>query len=105
MENNISLLIIYTGGTIGMIPNEKTGALEPFNFENLYNQLPTLKRYPYQIDFYSFDPLIDSSDVTPEFWIKIVDVIEQRYEHYDGFIILHGTDTMAYTASALSLML
>ncbi len=105
MENNISLLIIYTGGTIGMIPNEKTGALEPFNFDNLYNQLPTLKRYPYQIDFYSFDPLIDSSDVTPEFWIKIVDVIEQRYEHYDGFIILHGTDTMAYTASALSFML
>lgn len=105
MENNVPLLVIYTGGTIGMIPNEKTGALEPFDFEHLYAQLPILKRYQYPIDFYSFDPLIDSSDVTPEFWSKIARVIEERYEQYDGFIILHGTDTMAYTASALSFML
>ena len=105
MEEDVSLLVIYTGGTIGMIVNSTTGALEPFNFENLYNQLPMLQNYKYNIDFHSFDPLIDSSDVTPEFWCNLAQVIEKHYEKYDGFIILHGTDTMAYSASALSFML
>ena len=104
MENNISLLVIYTGGTIGMIANDKTGALVPFNFDHLYTQLPVLKRYEFQIDYYSFDPLIDSSDMAPDYWCKIARIVEERYEQYDGFIILHGTDTMAYTASALSFM-
>lgn len=105
MNTNTSILVIYTGGTIGMIKDEATNALVPFNFEHLYSQIPVLKRYPFQIDFHSFDPIIDSSDMTPDFWIKLAHVIEDNYENYDGFVVLHGTDTMAYTASVLSFML
>ncbi|MDL2240125.1 asparaginase [Bacteroidales bacterium OttesenSCG-928-K22] len=104
-KTDISVLVIYTGGTIGMMKNEKTGALEPFNFENLYKHIPVLERYPFNIDFYSFDPLIDSSDMNPDFWKELAKVIEQNYEAYEGFVVLHGTDTMSYTASALSFML
>lgn len=104
-EHNPSLLVIYTGGTIGMIQNPATGALSPFNFNDIYEQMPVLKGFGYQIDFHSFEPLVDSSNMKPAFWIKLAHLIEEKYEVYDGFVVLHGSDTMAYTASALSFML
>ncbi len=98
-------MLIYTGGTIGMRKDPVTGALEPFNFDQLMNNVPELKHYNMFINSYQFDPPIDSSDITPEHWTKLVKIIEYNYECYDGFVILHGTDTMSYTASALSFML
>ncbi|HPG32269.1 MAG: type I asparaginase [Lentimicrobiaceae bacterium] len=103
MDKNI--LVIYTGGTIGMIKDPKTGALAPFNFDALYKHIPVLENFNCRIDSYCFDPLIDSSNMKPAFWIKLAEVIERNYEKYDGFVVLHGTDTMAYTASVLSFML
>ncbi len=100
-----SVLLIYTGGTIGMIENPETGALENFNFDHLLKHLPELKRFNYRIPTYQFTPPIDSSDMEPALWAKIVKIIHDNYEAFDGFVILHGTDTMAYTASALSFML
>jgi len=107
MQNNedISILVLYTGGTIGMMQDPKSGALIPFDFGNIYTHLPVLRNFGYQIDFYSFDPLIDSSNMSPDFWVRLATKIGKEYEHYDGFIVLHGSDTMAYTASALSFML
>ena len=100
-----SILLIYTGGTIGMIENPETGALESFNFEQLQKHVPELKRFDFKIDSYQFDPPIDSSDMDPEAWERLVKIISDNYTNYTGFVILHGTDTMAYTASALSFML
>lgn len=105
MEDQISLLIIYTGGTIGMIKDPKTGSLRPFNFDGVYDQIPELKRFHYHLEFHCFDPLIDSSDMHPGHWVQLAEVIEKNYEAFDGFVVLHGSDTMAYTASALSFML
>ncbi|MDR2011054.1 MAG: asparaginase [Bacteroidales bacterium] len=99
-----NILIIYTGGTIGMIKSE-SGVLLPFNFENLLNYIPLLKNFPANIHSYSFDTPIDSSDANPDFWVKLVKIISENYDNYDGFVILHGSDTMAFTASALSFML
>lgn len=104
-KNKPAVLLIYTGGTIGMIENPETGALESFKFDELLKQVPELKRFNFQIDTYSFQPAIDSSDMEPALWVKIIKIIVEQYERYDGFVILHGTDTMAYTASALSFML
>jgi L-asparaginase len=103
--NDTSILIIYTGGTIGMIKDQQTGVLRPFDFSHLYNYIPALKNFNYRLEFVSFDPLIDSSNISCEHWIKMVEIIEENYENYDGFVILHGSDTMAHTASALSFML
>ena len=100
-----SILLIYTGGTIGMIENPETGALENFNFDHLLKHVPELKRFNYRISSYQFDPPIDSSDMEPSLWAKIVEIINSNYTNFDGFVILHGTDTMSYTASALSFML
>ncbi|WP_407654975.1 asparaginase [Bacteroides graminisolvens] len=100
-----SVLLIYTGGTIGMIENPETGALENFNFDHLMKHVPELKRFNYRISSYQFDPPIDSSDMEPSYWAKLVKIINYNYDYFDGFVILHGTDTMAYTASALSFML
>lgn len=100
-----SVLLIYTGGTIGMIENAETGTLENFNFEQLQKHVPELQRFSFGIDTYQFDPPMDSSDMDPDAWRKLVQIISDNYEQYTGFIILHGTDTMAYTASALSFML
>lgn len=100
-----SILILYTGGTIGMMADPKTGSLVPFDFGNIYVHLPVLRNLDYLIDFFSFDNLIDSSNMTPEFWISLTEKIEENYENYDGFVVLHGSDTMAYSASALSFML
>ena len=99
------ILLIYTGGTIGMKRNPKTGALEPFDFEQLLQNVPELKQFDIQIDAYQFDPPIDSSDMSPARWTDLSHCIADRYDDYDGFVVLHGTDTMAYTASALSYML
>lgn len=100
-----SVLLIYTGGTIGMIANPETGALENFNFAHLLKHVPELKRFNYRISSHPFDPPIDSSDMEPLHWARLAGIIAEHYEMYDGFVILHGTDTMAYTASALSFML
>lgn len=100
-----SVLLIYTGGTIGMGKNHNTGALEPLDFNMLLDQVPELKYINTDVDTYQFSPAIDSSDMTPDLWAKIVHIIADKYDKYDGFVILHGTDTMAYTASALSFML
>ena len=99
------VLLIYTGGTIGMNRNPRTGALEPFNFEHLLKNVPELQQVSTEIDTYQFNPPIDSSDMSPALWVDIAHVIANNYNRYDGFVILHGTDTMAYTASALSYML
>lgn len=98
-------MLIYTGGTIGMIKNPKTGALENLNFDHLLKHVPELKRFDCNIVSYQFDPPIDSSDMEPTHYTKLVQIISKNYDQYDGFVILHGTDTMAYTASALSFML
>lgn len=105
IDINAHILLIYTGGTIGMVENLQTGSLEPFDFAHLTNHLPELQRFRFQVDHIVFDPVIDSSDITPEHWKKMVHTIETNYDKYDGFVILHGTDTMAYTASALSYMI
>lgn len=99
------ILIIYTGGTIGMIENPETGALENFDFEQFRHYVPEMRRFKYKIDALAFNPPIDSSDMEPRYWVKIAHIIADHYEKYDGFVLLHGTDTMAYTASALSFML
>ena len=104
-NSQTSILLIYTGGTIGMIHNPETGALESFDFDHLLQHVPELKRLNINIDSRTFDPPIDSSDMEPELWSRIVTIIEENYERYDGFVILHGTDTMSFTASALSFML
>ena len=98
------ILIIYTGGTIGMIENPETKALEPFDFTHLMDNVPKVKMLDYHIDNIQFTP-IDSCDMGPEGWREIALAIEENYDSYDGFVVLHGTDTMAYTASALSFML
>ena len=100
-----SVLLIYTGGTIGMHQNLETGALEPFNFSQITEEVPELKRFDLNIGTYQFVHPLDSSDMQPEHWVKIAQIIEKNYDKYDGFVVLHGTDTMAYTASALSFML
>ncbi len=99
------LLIIYTGGTIGMVNNPQTGALIPFDFEQIQQNVPEMVRLNYQLDVHSFDPILDSSNMHPDIWAKLARIIENKYNHYDGFVILHGSDTMAFTASALSFML
>ena len=99
------LLLIYTGGTIGMITNAQTGALESFDFSHLYGHIPELKRFELDIQVKSFDPPLDSSEVGPQHWQQLASWIASSYDLFDGFVILHGTDTMAYTASALSFML
>ncbi len=105
MNSKSSILLIYTGGTIGMTKDPISGALRPFNFEKILEQMPVLQGFGYEIDTVEFSPLIDSSNVNTEIWVKLIRIIKQNYGKYDGFVILHGTDTMAYTASALSFML
>ena len=99
------ILIIYTGGTIGMIEDSATHALKPFDFSHLMENVPKVKMLNYDIDNIQFNPPIDSSDMNPSLWQQIAKSIADSYYDYDGFVVLHGTDTMAYTASALSFML
>ena len=100
-----SILIIYTGGTIGMKTDAETGALVPFDFSGIYDEFPSLRRLNVDIDIHTISPIIDSSNVTPQNWIELAEIIRDNYTRYDGFVVLHGTDTMSYTASALSFLL
>ncbi len=100
-----NILVIYTGGTIGMVKDKQTGALHPFDMKKIYEALPVLRQLDCNIDTWQFDPIIDSSDMNAGVWIRLVDLIGQQYDKYDGFVVLHGTDTMSYTASALSFLL
>ena len=98
-----AVLLIYTGGTIGM--KESGHGLVPFDFSQILSEVPELQKFTFKIDSWTFDPLIDSSDVEPGMWVELATLIKDKYEEYDGFVVLHGTDTMAYSASALSFML
>ena len=100
-----AVLLIYTGGTIGMKEDPADGTLKPFDFSGILEEVPELRKFAMKIDSYTFNPLIDSSDVEPTLWQSLARLIRDRYDDYDGFVILHGTDTMAYSASALSFML
>lgn len=100
-----SILIIYTGGTIGMIQDPVSGSYNPFNFKNIIDEVPEIKRFGYNFSSVEFETPVDSSNITPGAWVKLAGIIRDNYSHYDGFVILHGTDTMAFTASALSFML
>ncbi|MCU0433871.1 MAG: type I asparaginase [Bacteroidia bacterium] len=100
-----TILLIYTGGTIGMIRDSQTGLLKPFNFARLLEEVPELSKFNIKIDTYSFPEPIDSSDMHPGIWAELAGIIGSRYAEYDGFVVLHGSDTMSYTASALSFML
>lgn len=99
------VLLIYTGGTIGMGCNRETGALEPLNFDHLLSNFPEFALLQTDVDTYQFTPPIDSSDMSLRRWAQLVRIIADNYDKYDGFVVLHGTDTMSYTASALSFML
>ncbi len=105
MEKSVSILIIYTGGTIGMVNDPVTGTLVPIDFRHISDQVPELQRFGFNLETVTFDPVIDSSDVSPDTWIRIANTIFEEYDHFDGFVVLHGTDTMSYSASALSFML
>jgi len=105
MQNEPSILIIYTGGTIGMVNDPETGSLAPINFEHIKKQVPEVSKFAFNISSITFDKVLDSSNITPEIWIQLAKLIEENYNKYDGFVVLHGTDTMAYTASALSFLL
>lgn len=100
-----NILIIYTGGTIGMTEQFEGGPLVPFDFHNIVDHLPELKRITNSIDIAPFTHPFDSSDIEAPVWKEIAKIIQAHYHGYDGFVVLHGTDTMAYTASALSFML
>lgn len=102
---NSSILLIYTGGTIGMKQDPESLALVPFNFNQILEEVPELKKFGYRIDSYSFDPPIDSSEIQTDFWVDIANLIKENYSEYDGFVVLHGTDTMSFSASAMSFML
>ncbi|HLR37231.1 MAG TPA: asparaginase [Chitinophagaceae bacterium] len=104
-DNASRILIIYTGGTVGMVYDKRLQTLRPFEFTELQDRIPEMYKLGYHYFVHSFKTPIDSSDMNPDIWIKIVEIIAQNYNHYDGFVILHGTDTMAYTASALSYLL
>jgi len=100
-----SVLLIYTGGTIGMMQDARTGELKPFNFKALTKQIPELEKFDIDLSSISFSKPIDSSNMHPRIWIELAGIIKENYNKHDGFVILHGSDTMSYTASALSFML
>jgi len=104
MSKIAHILIIYTGGTIGMVKDYKTNALKAFDFDNLKKNIPELNLLNCKIDTISFDEPLDSSNIHPNDWVKIAAIIEENYNIYDGFVVLHGSDTMSYTASAISFM-
>ena len=105
MSRNPKILLIYTGGTIGMMKDPETGSLKAFDFDNLIEKIPELKLLDCVIETISFKIPIDSSEMNPEYWVEIAEIIEENYDNFDGFVVLHGSDTMSYTGSALSFML
>ena len=105
MQSKPTILLIYTGGTIGMIKDFDSGALKAFNFKKLLQRIPELKHLDCNIETVSFAKPIDSSNMDPAKWVQIAELIEKNYDAFEGFVILHGSDTMSYSASALSFML
>ena len=105
MQSKVKILLIYTGGTIGMMKNFETGALKAFNFSKLLQKIPELKQLDCNIETISFEKPMDSSNLNPKHWIQIAEIIEENYSNFNGFVVLHGSDTMSYTASALSFIL
>ncbi len=99
------ILVIYTGGTIGMIRDFQTNALRAFDFDHIYKSIPELNHLHCTIESVSFEKPMDSSDMNPTHWNKIASIVQQYYHKVDGFVVLHGSDTMSYTASAISFML
>jgi L-asparaginase len=104
-NSGTSILIIYTGGTIGMINDPETGSLAPFDFDHIMKQVPELNKFGFNLTTITFEDVVDSSNITPEIWVNLAELIEKHYADFDGFVILHGTDTMAYSASAMSFLL
>ena len=104
MHSKPSILLIYTGGTIGMMKDFETGALKAFNFKKLLQKIPEIKQLDCVIETISFEKPIDSSNMNPQKWVEIVQVIEDNFDNFDGFVVLHGSDTMSYSASALSFL-
>ncbi len=104
MAKTPHILLIYTGGTIGMTKDFETGVLKVFNFDKLLTHIPELKHLNCTIESISFDIPIDSSNMSPKYWVRITEIIEENYQKFDGFVVLHGSDTMSYTASAISFM-
>ena len=98
-------MIIYTGGTIGMITKLEKQSLTPFDFDEIRKHVPEIEKFGHRLSAVTIHPVVDSSNIKPESWVKIAELIRDEYEQYDGFIILHGTDTMSFSASALSFML
>jgi L-asparaginase len=105
MSKKRSILLIYTGGTIGMVQDARSGQLRPFDFSHLQEQIPELKKFDLDLSTVSFKKPIDSSEMHPDTWVELAEIIQKNYEDHDGFVILHGSDTMSFTASALSFML
>ena len=99
------VLIIYTGGTIGSVQEPETQSYRPFDFDHLDRHVPELKQFDYDLSAIAFEEPIDSSNMHPDVWVRLAEMIRDNYDQHDGFVILHGSDTMAYTASALSFML
>lgn len=105
MQSKPNILLVYTGGTIGMVKNHETGALKVFDFKKLLQRIPELKLLDCDIQTISFENPIDSSNMDASKWVMIASILEENYDKFDGFVILHGSDTMSYSASALSFML
>lgn len=104
-SSKASVLLIYTGGTIGMARDHRTGTLKPVDFKQIRQEVPEISKFNYRIDVVSFNPVIDSSNMLPSHWVQLAKIIDANYQKYTGFVVLHGSDTMSYTASALSFML
>ncbi len=105
MEQSPNILLLYTGGTIGMVKDYATGSLKAFDFDNLMGHIPELQQLECSIESVAFENPIDSSNMAPKYWVQIATIIEDNYSDHDGFVVLHGSDTMSYSASALSFML
>ena len=104
MNGKPKILVIYTGGTIGMVKNSENGSLRPMAFHNILDELPELKDGNYEITTFTYNPPLDSSNIKPIYWLWMSSLVTKNYDDYDGFVILHGTDTMAYSASMLSFL-
>ncbi len=104
-ENDVKVLVIYTGGTLGMVYDAKSDSLVPFDFAQIPDNLPEMARLDFEISVLTFDKLLDSSNMNPDVWVNLAEIIEENYTNFDSFVILHGTDTMAYSASAMSYLL
>ncbi|TVZ56671.1 L-asparaginase [Lutibacter sp. Hel_I_33_5] len=104
MAKKLTILLVYTGGTIGMIKDYKTGALKAFDFNQILKKIPELKQLNCEISTISFDEPIDSSNMNTDYYVKIAEIIEENYSQFDGFVVLTGSDTMSYTSSVISFM-